>query len=234
MMNVQVTCSKCNSNFYVSNIINIGRPTMKSVGCPFCQHNHYITTSGIPTVTSLRLKKISTASFLQQDYAGYPMFHNCIYHITSSNNLALIRQNGLSSYTALKNNGTKVTTGGDTNSLSLDQLLGLDKYIHLSFTQWCPMFAEKKAKGEELYRLSISLAVLDQDDILFCDRIATSYDAVFYDYIDSRIFDLEAVYGYLDWRTTDGQKRRNIAEKYEILVPNTISPDNILDYSLIE
>lgn len=234
MMNVQLQCSTCNSIFYVSNIISIGRTSTKTVPCPICHSNNFITTSGIPTVSKTQLRKVCISSFLQQTYGQHPMFHNCIYHITSSNNIPLIQQNGLSPYAILKNNGIEVTTGGDTDSLNLDQFLGLDKYIHLSFTQWCPMFAEKEAKGENLYRLSISLDVLDQPDVLFCNKIATSNDAVFYDYINTTTFDLEAVYGYLDWSSPDGQKRRNVAEKYEILVPNTITPDMILDYSLIE
>lgn len=232
-MNIQITCSSCNSTFYVSNIINIGRPSLQSVACPVCQTPNYITTSGIPKPSNLPLRKILPSDFLQNTYSQHPMFHNCIYHITSSKNLPLIQQNGLSPYVLLKNNQINVITGGDANSLYLDQTLGLDKYIHLSFTPWCPMFAEKKENGEELYCLSINLDEIDQTGVIFCDKIATSNDAIFYDYIDTTAFDLEAVYGYLDWKTPKGQMRRNTAEKYEILVPNSISPYKILNYSLI-
>ena len=95
------------------------------------------------------------------------------------------------------------------------------------------MFYEKKKKGEQLCLLHISFDVLDQPGVLFCDRIATSNDAVFYDYLDFDAFDFEAVYGYIDWGTTEGQPRRQMAEKYEILVPDGISTDKILAVSPI-
>lgn len=226
MMNVSFNCKTCNSSFYVNNIINIGRPSNKEVACPICQSKILVLTSGIPTSSKIQTRRCLISDFLTKNYSHLPLFKNCIYHITSEKNIKLIQQNGLSPYNILKGLNISVTTGGDSSSLFLDNSLRLDKYIHLSFTPWCPMFANKN----DLYSLSISLDILDQPDIIFCNKIATSKDAVFYDYIDTNAFDLEAVYDCYDWKTTEGQSRRNQAEKYEILVPSNIPPDKILEY----
>lgn len=228
---IEKICNSCNNSYYVNNVITIGNTRLQSVKCPYCKTSSFINSSGISQASKVCLRQIRSTSMFQafNNPMKYPMFQNCVYHITSEKNLQLIKKRGLSSYSLLKANNIKVTTGGDETSLSIDNDLGLDKYIHLSFTDWCPMFYGKEQSGEKLYVLHISLDVLDQPGVLFCDRIATANDAVFYDYLDLEIFDLEAAYAYLDWRTHDGQKRRNQAEKYEILVPNYIAPNKIID-----
>ncbi len=224
-------CDKCYKSYYVNNIITIGNMRLQSVECPYCKEISYINSSSIPRTSKQCLKRIRPTSVLQDfnNPIKYPKFQNCVYHLTSEKNLQLIQKRGLSSYSQLKAKNISVTTGGDETSLAIDNNLGLDKYIHLSFTDWCPMFYEKEQLGEKLYTLHISLDVLDQSGVLFCDKIATTNDAFFYDYLDLDVFDFEAVYARLDWRTPIGQKRRNQAEKYEILVPNYIAPEKIID-----
>ena len=223
-------CDKCNNSYYVNNIITIGNMRIQSIECPYCKAISYINSSGIPRTLKSYLRRSLPTSVLQEfnNPTKYPMFQNYVYHITSEKNWQSIKNKGLASYSLLKAKNISVTTGGNETSLAIDNNLGLDKYIHLSFTDWCPMFYGKEKLDEKLYVLHISLDVLDQPDVLFCDRIATANDAIFYDYLDSEVFDLEAAYAYLDWRTPDGQKRRNQAEKYEILVPNYIAPDKII------
>lgn len=232
MATIIKTCLTCNKT-YANNVVYIGNLDSKLFECPYCQTCDMLDSSSNPSISKYPLKRTSISSLLQQKFNDSTFFHNRVYHITSEKNIQSIEQDGLLPYSNLKTGEIEVVTGGNEDSLSLDKTLGLDKYIHLSFTKWCPMFHKKKKMGEKLCLLHISFDVLDQPGVLFCDRIATSNDAVFYDYLDFNAFDFEAVYNYIDWGTTEGQLRRQRAEKYEILVPYGISTDKILDVSPI-
>jgi len=230
-------CSKCNNSFYLNNVICIGHAKLQNINCPYCNNILPIASSGVPKTSKIRLTQELPSKALLQAFNSsnkYKNFKNCVYHITSKKNLCSIMQEGLLPYFDLKAKGMNVETGGDDNSLNIDHCLGLDKYIHLSFTSWCPMFFRNKQKRGDLILLHIKLDVIDQPNVIFCDRIATARDAIFYNNLDFNFFDFEAVYGYSDWKTKEGQERRSKTEKYEILVPNHIPPDKIIGTTALE
>jgi hypothetical protein len=127
--------------------------------------------------------------------------------------------------------GLEVITGGDDGSLHIDRQKGLDALISLSFCRSHPMahVAQGEGRIEELRILRICPSVLLREGVLLSDQVATANAAKIGPPNEMiPLMDLEAMYQRLDWRTADGQQRRQAAEKWEALVPGAIPPDLIL------
>lgn len=153
-----------------------------------------------------------------------------LFHFTDSRNLPSIRELGLLPTSELRARGIEIVTGGDSDSLGIDQHRGFDRYVRLSFCPSHPMshVAIQRGNIEQLRILSICPTVLLRDGVLVADRVATANDAEIgaaEDMIER--FDFQAAYEWLDWSAADGQARRHAAEKWEALIPEVIAPDLI-------
>ena len=184
---------------------------------------------------SVHTEDRKTSFFFQKyrDNPDYPYFHDCIFHITSVDNIDSIKKWGILSYCVLKQKGIQTKTGGDNDSLLIDEQRKLNKYVHLSFVDSNPMFYSRRGDREKLVCIRVSLDVINQDGVLFCDKVATSKNAVFYNSLNATVFNLDDAYRWIDFNDSEQQKKRQLIEKYEILVPGFISPDKIISFDII-
>lgn len=230
MNNVEYPCIKYGKKYYLNNYFNIGaNRSLKLVECPFCHKKNYVIAN---TGFSINKEKINQSKkqlefFLKYaDKKKYPNYSGRLYHFTDSRNLESIRQSkGLYSYRNLSKNKINTNTGGDEASIKMDNQLGLDKYIHLSFTSDSPMYYKVKNLNKSLKYLEIDISVVNQDGVIFCDKFATSNDAKFYDNIDPSVFHLDELYS---GNVIDEKLKKEIAS-YEILMPDFIATDFIIN-----
>lgn len=155
-----------------------------------------------------------------------------IYHFTDASNLESIMKYGLLSLEEIEQRGIAAQHGGNKLSRDEDKRKGLHKYIHLSFTDNHPMLYIKLQAGEikEPRILFISSAVMLEPGVLFTNDVSnksgiTSFDSTSF----NANIDCEVLFTHTDWLEKSIQQRRQKAEKSEILVPNHIPVDKILN-----
>lgn len=167
---------------------------------------------------------------IQQFAAALQQNRRRLFHFTDSRNIPSIQQHGLLPTVAINEMGLDVVTGGDAISLQIDHQKGLDAFVSLSFCRSHPMahVAREEGRIESVRILTICPSVLVRPGVLFADQIATANDAKI-DPAEEMIalMDLTAMYQRLDWKTEEGQRRRNAAEKWEALIPGVIPPELI-------
>ena len=147
---------------------------------------------------------------------------NCLYHFTDENNLNNIKEKGLCPRNKLSQNEFK--SGGNDWSISSDNNLGLNEYVHLCLFKNHPMKyrLEKDSPERNFHWLAINLSVLDFENVKYTDdvsnksgvRLLSENEAI-------RCYDFGA-FSRLDFRIDENQQRRSKVEKYEILVPCVI------------
>jgi len=148
-----------------------------------------------------------------------------LYHFTDASNLASIREHGgLWSTVKLIEKGIKFRSGGNQISLDADKAFGMDKFVHLSFTNNHPMayLASHDGRIEKLQWLYIEnpFDVFELPGVLYCPEVSNKSGATLYDIGHARqTFDYEAI-GYLNWKEGSNYARRVAVEKCEILVPD--------------
>lgn len=143
-----------------------------------------------------------------------------LYHFTDSRNIDSIRELGLFPTREINVRSIAAVTGGDAVSLSIDAQKGLDGHVSLSFCPSHPMshVAQGEGRIQGLRILHVCPSVLLRDGALVADQVATANDATI-GHPNEMLpkMDLEATYRRLDWRTGEGQSRRQAAEKWESL-----------------
>jgi hypothetical protein len=108
--------------------------------------------------------------------------------------------------------------GGDENSQISDNANGMDKYVHLCFLPQSPMAYTARENGRikavTFHQVSL--------DVLQLDGVEEAWD--------QQMLDFEALYVRIDWsERPDVYRRRQAAEKHEILIPDHIPLDLILN-----
>jgi ssDNA thymidine ADP-ribosyltransferase, DarT len=175
----------------------------------------------------------STLVALVEDFvAALQKIGRRLYHFTDSRNIPSIQQHGLLPKSIINVLGLEVVTGGDAGSLYVDQQKGLDQLVSLSFCRSHPMAHVAKGEGriESVRIITICPSVLLRDGVLLADQIATAHEAKIGPPNEMiPMMDLVATYQRLDWRTPEGQQRRNAAEKWEALIPGVI-PLNLIGF----
>jgi hypothetical protein len=74
--------------------------------------------------------------------------------------------------------------------------------------------------------IRVNRAVLDLPGVMYCPVVSNANDAQLIPIAEAAtLLDYQALYGFLDWKTPEGQQRRTSAERCEILVPDYISID---------
>jgi hypothetical protein len=168
---------------------------------------------------------------IEQFVIGLQKHRRRLFHFTDSRNIPSLREYGLLPTRMIDERGLKAITGGDAASLYLDRQKGLDGCVSLSFCRTHPMAHIAKGEGriETVRILTICPSVLLREGVLFADRVATANDAKIASPNEMiPLMDLEATYQRLDWRSPEGQQRRNAAEKWEALIPGAIAPELIV------
>lgn len=159
-----------------------------------------------------------------------------LYHFTDIKNLPKIKElGGIFSTAKLREMGATYYAGGDELSLALDVQSGLDQYVHLCFTDGHPMAFRVKERNSDadLRYLRINRAILYQERVQFSAGVAYAQgvEAIPIEAAcDENLIDHQALYSWTDWNDPAVQARRQAAEKYEILVPDYVPMDFIMDF----
>lgn len=158
--------------------------------------------------------------------------HRALYHFTDESNLASINQHGLLSKTAMRDQGwwPPSATGGNALSHDLDTRQGIDPYVSLCLTQSHKMkyIANKDGRLPSPKYLEISPEVLliQGTRVAFGIANANGVDILPIENAIERL-DIEVLYSRTDWSNGNIQNRLQIAEKCEVLIPNSV-PRNLI------
>lgn len=157
--------------------------------------------------------------------------HNFLYHFTDAQNLELIRSHGLLSLEQLSVKGISVPApGGNKLSNSLDVQLKLNSYVHICFTMNHPMahVAQKDGRISKIVWIRINPEVLLLPNVMFAPDIAIK-TGVTVSPISNSIDDIDwdVIYTRMDWKNPSIKSRLDAAERYEILVPDSIGLKDI-------
>ena len=159
--------------------------------------------------------------------------HRQFYHFTDKRNLESIRKHGLLCASELRVRGIfkDVVTGGDQNSLATDTAKGTDKYVCLCFTRGHPMahVAQRDERALELVLLEINPEVIKIPNVMITNAASNQTGIVRQaaaDALDD--LDLDVIYNWMKWADPAVNARLQIADKYEILVPNCVPVEYII------
>ena len=134
----------------------------------------------------------------------------------------------------IENRGIEIpASGGNEWSHEADKGKGLDAYVHLSFCTTHPMLfiAQEDGRITNPVWLRINTSVLFEPSVRFSSDVSNKSGVEIYDLeMAKNKIDFEILFTYMDWRDADIQKRRQAAEKSEILVPNIVPIDKIVGY----
>jgi hypothetical protein len=159
--------------------------------------------------------------------------HKCLYHFTDRRNLPSISNVGLLSMRQMRERGlVPAVTGGNEWSLTADVGCGMDAYVHLCLLAEHPM--EWRAREDNRIRDSIFLRInpeiMRRAGVMITNQVSNKSGVVPQtpDEILGNL-DLEVIYGRTDWKLPEIRERRNSAKLYEILIPDEIPIDMILN-----
>jgi len=157
-----------------------------------------------------------------------------LYHFTDSANLDLIRERGaLLSLERLESEGiTPPRPGGNEWSRDADRLNQVHRFVHLSFFPKHPMchVAEQEGRIGPVTWLKIDPMVLSRPDARFTLDVANKSGVELLDFENAVAnLDLGVMFSYTNWTDPAIQERRQTAEKAEILIPDLIKIESILN-----
>lgn len=153
-----------------------------------------------------------------------------IYHFTDKANLETIEEYGLQSLKNILIQSIPVKHfGAEELSHMLDERRGLDKYVHLSFIQYHPMYSVAKARGTLITTVWIELdcSILYDDTTYFCDTVANQNGA--------NIFKIDSILENINFEiltnnrhlSSEEWKVRKEIRKAEIMAFDSISLNKI-------
>lgn len=158
-----------------------------------------------------------------------------LYHFTDRRNLPLIRQvGGLCPLAELIGKKVQIPApGGNDWSHDADNMKGLDKYVHLCFRPKHPMeyVARKEGRIGETIFLQISREVLHWEGVRFTQDVSNKGGVESHPIEAARsMIDFDVLYTRMDWRDGNIRQRLSQAEKCEVLVPDCIPLELILNF----
>lgn len=160
-----------------------------------------------------------------------------LYHFTDKSNIeSIINCGGLLSLVALKEKGlNNVKHGGNQLSHYADSLKGVDRYVHLCFRDTHPMkyVASNEGRISNPCWLEINLSILGVEGVLYSSDVSNKSGVRLLPPDEAKKeIDLEGLYDFLDFHEEGNQARKNNARKSEILIPNIVPIDKILNIEL--
>lgn len=161
------------------------------------------------------------------------VLHSCFYHFTDERNLPSIRQHGLLSMARLRGDAVSVVApGGNEWSWEADRLVGMDRYVHLSFLDSHPMEYRAKEDGRiaKTRFLKIRPEVIHLDGVRVSLEVSNKAGAVIKPAAEALDdIDLEVIYMRTDWKDEAVKQRLKLAKLCEILIPDHIPIDQIVN-----
>jgi hypothetical protein len=122
--------------------------------------------------------------------------------------------------------------GGNEWSHDADRYKGFDAYVHLTFCNSHPMLFRAKEDGRitDPTWLRIDKSIILDQDVRFTSDVSNKTGVSVLDHDEAKqIIDFKVLYTRMDWNVPEIQCRRQAAEKAEILVPNIVPLDKILN-----
>lgn len=159
-----------------------------------------------------------------------------LFHFTDRRNLTSIKETGgLFSYARLKEMKIEIPApGGNDWSHEADAYKSMDRYVHLCLRPTHPMEHAAKVDGRitSSIFLNIHIDVLNIAGVRFTAGVSNKSDVVTHSMEDAMdIIDFDMLYGgWKDWNNPEIQARLQTVEKYEILVPDQIPLNLILNF----
>ena len=157
------------------------------------------------------------------------------FHFTDTRNLPSIQQHGILSMRLLRERKIDIPfPGGNDWSFEADRISGMDAYVHLSFMDSHPMEYHAKNEGriETTRLLRVRPGILMLPGVLITDDVSNQSGVVPgmpNDMLEK--LDLEVIYQQTEWRDPAIKERRKAARRYEILVPEGVPVEYILNLS---
>lgn len=158
----------------------------------------------------------------------------CFYHFTDTRNLDSIRASGgLHCLRVLRERGVEIpAAGGNDWSHEADEARGLDDFVHLCLRNQHPMeyVARKDGRIIASKYLRIDPRIVSVDGIRFTEDVSNKAGVPLLTLAEAaERLDFEVIYSWTDWRKPEIQKRLRQAAKYELLIPERIQLDSILN-----
>ena len=159
-----------------------------------------------------------------------------IWHFTDRLNLESIQKHGgLLPLNVLNDKGIKIPVqGGNKWSQDADECKGVDRYVHLCFVDNHPMqflTIQDKRIREPIWS-KIDVSVMLAPEVKFTSEVSNKSGAQLLNHseaVDKIDFEI-LLPPFVDWRgRPDIHERRNAAEKSEILIPEIVPIDKILE-----
>lgn len=156
-----------------------------------------------------------------------------IQYFTDESNLDLIiKHKGLLSLAELERKGIDIPiAGGNDWSHDADKFKGLHKYIHLAFIDDHPMLftAKQEARILKPIWLKIDSSILLEDNVRYTSDVSNKFGVPILKPEEAIKIDFEVLFTRTDWTDPTIKERRKVAKKSEILVPNFVPIEKILD-----
>jgi hypothetical protein len=178
--------------------------------------------------------KLSHPRFTYRDIVSQRI--RSLFHFTDRRNLSSIEKHGgLFSCALLNEKGIEIPApGGNDWSHQADAYKGMDRYVHLCFRPTHPMEHNARIDGRIVSSifLNIHTDVLKIADVKFTAGVSNKSDVETYSIEEAmEIIDFDMLYGgWKDWNDPGVQARLQQVEKYEILVPDHIPFNLILNF----
>lgn len=158
-----------------------------------------------------------------------------IWHFTDRLNLESIQEHGLLSRKTLNDKCIKIAVlGGNEWSQDADDRKGLDAYVHLCFLCNHPMqfLAVQEKRIQNPIWLKVDASVMLAPEVKFTSEVSNKSGVRLLNHSEAvSEIDFEILLPpFVDWRgKPDIHDRRNAAEKSEILIPDIVPIDEILE-----
>jgi hypothetical protein len=161
--------------------------------------------------------------------------HKTLYHFTDEVNFPSISQHGLLSKEQLRVRGLwpPLATGGNELSWQLDQHRGIDPYVSLCMTRNHGMKFKAHQDGRlpNPRYLAIKPEVLQIAGTRIAFGVANANNVEILPIADGvDRLDAEVLYTRTDWNDPAINLRLRAAEKFEVLIPNTVPRELITGY----
>jgi hypothetical protein len=161
-----------------------------------------------------------------------------LFHFTDERNLQSIRDYGaIFSSRTMREMGLEFQSGGNQWSIDQDLRTGVDRYVHLCWDHGHPMafYIRNREGSPKVTYLKIDRKILELEGVMFSPDVANSATArplmtvaqaaeagmIDYDAINKKTGSLYDAANY---------RRRVAAELSEILVPDMVEVDLIIDF----
>lgn len=152
-------------------------------------------------------------------------------HFTDKRNVPSIRQHGLLSTRQLRKMKIDVPApGGNELSMEADKKFGMDAYVHLCFKTGHPMERSAIDDGriENIMYLRIDPSVIKIPGVMITNGVSNKRGIALKPASEMlNEIDLEVLYTRTKWKDAGIQERLKVAEKCELLVPNSVPVDYI-------